>query len=79
MSGGTRGKPWSPGCIGNVFFFFLFFFLRVNLRKCVFLSSFQISLLMQSLSGAERSSVVETGRGLKLHPLSSSSASPSDF
>lgn len=19
MSGGTRGKPWSPGCVGNVF------------------------------------------------------------
>lgn len=24
MSGGTRGKPWSPGCVGNVFLFLAF-------------------------------------------------------
>ena len=47
--------------------------------KCVFLSGYQLSLLVQSQYSAEGSFMVEAGRGLKLHPLSFSIASLSDF
>lgn len=47
--------------------------------KCVFLSGYQLSLLVQSQYSAEGSFVVEAGRGLKPHALNFSIASLSDF